>query len=300
MAIKVGVNIMGLQGLVGGTIKDVLDVVVVADRKGIDYVTLGDHLGFQRSAHEARRNTHAFPFVLEEPWPEPVTFLSAVAVLTSRIRLSTFVLIATLRPTLLLAKQLATLDNISNGRVTMGLGVGWQEEEFAAAGMEFEGRFGDLERMVTAMRALWSEPPATASGRNFRFEDFYSLPRPVQGAGLPLLFGIRPTPRNIDRMARLSDGWALNPADRKEFVSSVKEIKRLAASYGRDPDALEFDVGQGPSLTNEGALDTETIRRRVRRDEADGATIVSFLARDFCKSREDVEPFLNFIVSLKE
>ncbi len=300
MAIKVGVNILGLQGLVGGTIKDVLDVAVAADRKGVDYVTLGDHLGFQRSAHQARRETHAFPFVLEEPWPEPITFLSAVAALTSQIRLSTFVLIATLRPTLLLAKQLATLDNISNGRVTMGLGVGWQVEEFAATGMEFEGRFGDLEHMVMAMRALWSEPPAKASGRHFHFEDFYSLPRPVQGANLPLLFGIKPTPRNVDRMARLSNGWALNPADRKEFVSTVKEIKRLAEGYGRDPDALDFDVGQGPSLTQEGALDTETIRRRVRQDETDGATIVSFLARDFCKNREDVEPFLDFIVSLKE
>jgi probable F420-dependent oxidoreductase len=300
MAIKVGVNILGLQGLIGGTVRDVLDVAVAADRKGVDVLTLGDHLGFQRSAHQARRETHAFPFVLEEPWPEPITFLSAAAALTSRIRLSTFVLIAPLRPTLLLAKQLATLDNISNGRVTMGLGVGWQVEEFAAAGMEFEGRFGDLEDMVAAMRALWSEPPATAKGRHFHFEDFYSLPRPVQGADLPLLFGIKPSPRNIDRMARLSDGWALNPADRKEFVATVAEIKRLATSYGRDPEAFQFDVGQGPSLTQEGVLDTETIRRRVRKDEADGATIVSFLARDFCKTRDDIEPFLDFIVSLKE
>ena len=238
MAIKVGVNILGLQGVIGGTVRDVLDVVVAADRKGVDYVTLGDHLGFQRSAHQTRRETHAFPFPLEEPWPEPIAFLSAVAALTSRIRLSTFVLIAPLRPTLLLAKQLATLDNISNGRVTMGLGVGWQEEEFAADGMVFEGRFGDLEDMVTAMRALWSEPPAKASGRHFHFEDFYSLPRPVQGADLPLLFGIKPTQRNIDRMARLANGWALNPADRKEFVDTVKEV----SSHNRLDSAWIFGV----------------------------------------------------------
>ena len=100
-------------------------------------------------------------------------------------------------------------------------------------------------------------------------------------------------------MARLSDGWALNPADRKEFVSSVAEIKRSAAEYGRDPDALDFDVSQGPFLTQEGELDKDTIRERMRQDEAGGATIVSFLARDFCKDREDVEPFLDFIVSLK-
>lgn len=300
MGVKVGINILGLQSFVGGTVRDVLDVVVAADRKGIDVVTTGDHLGFNRKAHEVRRETHAFPFVLEEPWPEPITFLTAVAALTTRIRLSTFVLIAPLRSTLLLAKQLATLDNISNGRVTMGLGVGWQEEEFAAGGMAFDGRFGDLEDMVTGMRALWSEPPASAKGRHFEFDDFYSLPLPVQGAELPILFGLKPTPKNIDRMARLSQGWALNPADRREFISTVQELKRLTASYGRDPDALEFDVGQGVSLTGEGELDKDGIRRRVRKDENDGATTVSFLVRDFCKTREEIDPFLDFLVSLKE
>lgn len=299
MAIKVSVNILGLQSLVGGTMRDVLDVAVMADRKGIDVVTLGDHLGFNRTAHETRSRTHAFPFVLEEPWPEPIAFLSAVAALTSRIRLSTFVLIAPLRPALLLAKQLATLDNLSNGRVTMGLGVGWQEEEFAADGMAFEGRFGDLERMVTAMRALWSGPGAKASGRNFAFEDFCSLPLPVQGADLPILFGLAPTDRNLDRMARLSQGWALNPADRRQFVEKSAQLRKLTASHGRDPDAMEFEVGQGVTLTGDGLIDEDAIRKRVRQDEADGATIVSFLIRDFCKSKEAIGPFLDFLATLK-
>src|SRR5690606_9846182 len=82
MNVKVSVNVLGLQSLVGGGVRDVLDVVVAADRKGIDIVTLGDHLGFARKAHEVRRETHAFPFVLEEPWPEPIAFLSAAAALT--------------------------------------------------------------------------------------------------------------------------------------------------------------------------------------------------------------------------
>jgi probable F420-dependent oxidoreductase len=297
--VKISVNILGLQGTVG-SMRDLLDVVVMADAKGIDMVTTGDHLGFQRSAHQVRRETHAFPFVLEEPWPEPITFLSAAAALTSKIRLSTFVLVAPLRPALLLAKQLATLDNISNGRVTMGLGVGWQEEEFAANGSYFEGRFGDLVDMVVAMRALWSEPPAKASGRHFHFEDFYSLPLPVQGADLPILFGLKPTDRNLERMARHSNGWALNPADRREFVEKSQELKRLAASFDRDPDALEFEVGQGPSLDGSGALDEDAIRARVRKDEAQGATMVSFLARDFCKTADDIEPFLDFIATLKD
>lgn len=296
---KTSINILGLQSLVGGTIRDVIDVVVEADRKGIDIVTLGDHLGFNRSAHEVRRRTHAFPFVLEEPWPEPIAFLSAVAAVTERIRLSTFVLIAPLRPTLLLAKQLATLDNISNGRVTMGLGVGWQEEEFAADGMPFEGRFGDLEDMVTAMRALWSEPPAKASGRHFAFEDFYSLPLPVQGPDLPILFGLKPTARNLDRMARLSQGWALNPADKKEFAEKAKELKRLTAEHGRDPDKLQFDVGQGAVRTADGKIDEGAVRANVAEAANEGVTISSFLVRDFCRTKEEIGPFLDFLASLK-
>lgn len=299
MAIKVGINIQGLQGQIGGTIRDVLDIVVAADRMGVDYVTLGDHLGFNAAAHRVRRETHRFPFTLDEPWPEPITFLAAVAARTERIRLSTFVLIANLRPALLLAKQLATLDTISNGRVMMGLGVGWQEEEFAAAGMAFDGRFGDLEDIVTALRALWSEPPAKASGRSFHFDDFHSLPLPVQGARLPILFGLKPSPRNIERIARLADGWALNPADRAIFAATVQEIKARAAALGRDAATLEFDVGQGCIRRSDGLIDGDAILARVREDETNGATAVSFLARDFCRTREDAAGFLEMVVGMK-
>ncbi len=299
MAIKVGVNIQGLQRLVGGSVNDVIDVATAADAKGVDYITLGDHLGFYAPAHQVRRDTHRFPFPLDEPWPEPITFLSAVAARTTRIRLSTFVLIANLRPALLLAKQLATLDNISNGRVMMGLGVGWQEEEFAAAGMAFDGRFGDLEDIVTALRALWSEPPAKASGRNFHFADFHSLPLPVQGAGLPILFGLKPSPRNIERIARFADGWALNPADRPIFAATVQEIKARAEAFGRDPARFEFDVGQGCIRRSDGTIDKAAIHARAREDEANGATAVSFLARDFCAGRTDIDEFLDMVVAMK-
>jgi len=297
---KIGVNILGLEPTVGGDIDGILDVAVAADRSGIDVLTLGDHLGFHRPTHQTRREAHAFPFTLEEPWPEPVTLLSAVAALTQQIRLSTFVLIAPLRPALLLAKQLATLDRISNGRVMMGFGVGWQEEEFAAAGMPFEGRFADLEDYVGAMRSLWGTPPASYKARHFEFDDFYSLPLPVQGSQLPILFGLAPLPKNLDRIARLSQGWALNPADRRIFAEKAAEIKRLAREYGRDPDALEFDVGQAAVRDADGNLDKGAIRDNVKRAEDDGATISSFLLRDGCRTKDEIGPFLEFAATLKD
>jgi probable F420-dependent oxidoreductase len=296
---KIGLNVMGSEALFGGDVGKVLEMIALADRKGVDQISISDHLGFNRTAHQVRRETRSFPFVLEQPWYEPISFLSAVAAVTRRVRLSTFVLIASLRPTLLLAKQLATLDVISKGRVSIGLGVGWQEEEFRAAGMAFEGRFGDLEDSVKAMRALWGEPPAKASGRAFAFEDFYSLPRPAQGASLPILFGFNPTTKNLDRIARLADGWALDPAYRSVFAERMEELRGLCRQHGRDASTLEVQLGQGSVRTASGAVDWTAVTAGARQCEAEGATTINLMVADFCRSAAEVEAFLDAAVAIK-
>jgi probable F420-dependent oxidoreductase len=296
---QIGLNVMASQALFDGDVGKVLDMIALADRKGIDLVSISDHLGFNRQAHATRRVTNNFPFVLEQPWYEPISFLSAVAGRTQRVRLSTFVLIATLRPTLLLAKQLATLDTISKGRVTIGLGVGWQAEEFRAAGMAFEGRFGDLDDMVVAMRALWSQPPAEGKGRSYSFEDFYSLPTPPQGRDLPILFGFKPTEKNLDRIARLAQGWAVDPAYRSIFAEKAEELRGLFRKHGRDASKIEFHVGQGAIRGADGKLDKAAVKAGVEKAAADGATTVTLMVSDFCKQASEIEAFFDFAVSLK-
>jgi probable F420-dependent oxidoreductase len=296
---KLGLNLMASEALFGGDVSKVLEMVALADRKGVDQVSLSDHLGFNRSAHALRRETNKFPFVLEQPWYEPISFLSAAAALTTRVRLSTFVLIASLRPALLLAKQLATLDVISKGRVTIGLGVGWQEDEFRAAGMPFDGRFADLEDAIHAMRALWGPAPAKARGRNFSFEDFYSLPPPAQGAGLPILLGFKPTPRNLDRIARLAEGWAVDPAYRAIFKEKAEELRGLYRQHGRDPSQVELHVGQGAIRNSDGEIDWAAVRTGFNAAVADGATMVTLMVSDFCGKASEVEAFLDQAVSLK-
>lgn len=290
---------MGAEALFNGEISGVLETVVLADRKGVDLVSLGDHLGFSKSSHASRLETHKFPFALEQPWYEPITFLSAAAALTKRIRLGTFVLIAPLRPTLLLAKQLATLDVISNGRVTISLGVGWQEPEFRAAGMPFEGRFGDLEDMVNGMRALWGPPPATFKGRNFEFEDFYALPTPAQGRDLPILFGLHPTAKNFDRMARLAQGWAVDVAHRPIFAEKAREYREIIAQHGGDPAKAELHVGQRIIHGANGEFDKAAVRDSVRELVTEGGTTVTFRLADYCKRAEDIDSFLDYAVGLK-
>lgn len=296
---KVGLNVTGLEAFYGGEVDGVLDVVRRADVKGVDIVYCSDHLGFSQAAHEERRRTHDFPFALEQPWYDPVSFLSAAAVLTERIRLSTFILVATLRPALLLAKQLATLDVLSKGRVTMAFGVGWQEDEYRAAGMSFQGRFADLEDEILALRALWGPPPANAWGRSFQFNDFYSLPAPVQGSDLPILLGLGPSSKNLDRIARLAQGWAMAPGDRPLLKEKAEELKALFERNGRDPNELEIHVGQSAVFSADRSLDLAGVKAAAEASVADGATTVSFLATGFCKDASEVDEFLDLIVSMK-
>ncbi len=297
---KIGVNFMGAERLFDGAVPPVLDAVAEADRMGIDLISNCDHLGFNEDAHAERRRTHGFPYDIDQSWLEPIAFLSAAAAVTKRARLSTFVLVAPLRPALLLAKQLATLDVISGGRVTMGLGVGWQEAEFAAANMPFEGRFGYLEEMVLACRALWGQAPANFAGKHINFEKFHSRPFPAQGAKLPILLGFAPTDRNFARIARVADGWAVNPVNLPEFAERVATLKRIVAEYGRDPATLQIEVQFGPVGRADGAIDYDATAASAREWVRAGATTLSPLLITFCQESGEISAFLEWAAGLKE
>jgi alkanesulfonate monooxygenase SsuD/methylene tetrahydromethanopterin reductase-like flavin-dependent oxidoreductase (luciferase family) len=282
--VKVGLNFMGAESLFGGTLGPVLETVAKADAIGVDLISTCDHLGFNAAVHAERRRTHGFPYGLEQPWIEPISFLSAVAAVTTRARLSCFVLVAPLRPPLLLAKQLATLDVLSGGRVTMCLGVGWQKAEFDANNIPFEGRFGYLEELVSACRALWGSAPASF---------------PVQGAKLPLLLGFAPTDRNFERIARVADGWAVNPAGIGEFAERTAALKRIVAAHGRDPDALEIEIQFAPPRKADGAIDYTASIAAAKTWAKAGATTISPLLISFCREAGEIDGFLNWVAILK-
>jgi probable F420-dependent oxidoreductase len=296
---KVGLNFMGAESLFDGALGPVLETVTKADRMGVDLISTCDHLGFNAAVHAERRRTHGFPYGLEQPWIEPLSFLSAVAAVTKRARLSVFVLVAPLRPPLLLAKQLATLDVLSNGRVTMCLGVGWQKAEFDANNIPFEGRFGYLEELVLACRALWGSAPASFHGKSINFDDFHSLPFPVQGARLPLLLGFAPTDRNFERIARVGDGWAVNPAGLGEFAERVTALKRIVTAHGRDPDSLEVEIQFAPARKSDGTIDYAASADAAVAWAKAGATTLSPLLISFCKDSKEIDGFLNWVMELK-
>ncbi len=296
---KVGLNFMGAEGLFGGALGPVLETVTKADAMGIDLISTCDHLGFNAAVHAERRRTNGFPYGLEQPWIEPLSFLSAVAAVTKRARLSVFVLVAPLRPPLLLAKQLASLDVLSGGRVTMCLGVGWQKAEFDANNIPFEGRFGYLEELVLACRALWGGAPASFHGEHINFDDFHALPFPVQGAGLPLLLGFAPTDRNFERIARVADGWAVNPAGIGEFAERTAALKRIVAAHDRDPDALEIEIQFAPPRKADGSIDYAASVIAAKDWKKAGATTISPLLISFCKEAGEIDGFLDWVGELK-
>jgi probable F420-dependent oxidoreductase len=156
-----------------------------------------------------------------------------MAAVTSTIRLSTGILIAPLRPAALLAKQVATLDVVSGGRVDLGLGVGWQREEYDAQGLDFSRRGGMLDDTVGACRALWSDLPASFKSDTVSFTDTFCSPQPVQPR-LPVWFGGSLTERMLTRIVELGDGWI------PIMGATVDDVRdgaaRLAAATSRQID----------------------------------------------------------------
>ncbi|HVX70618.1 MAG TPA: TIGR03619 family F420-dependent LLM class oxidoreductase [Mycobacteriales bacterium] len=200
--LSVGVSNFG--GWAGGDWRGLVDVARIAEDSGIDRIVAVDHvvMGHNTDAYLWGR----FPVPPEAPWLEPLTVLTAMAAVTTKLRLSTGILIAPLRPAALLAKQVATLDVLSNGRVDLGVGVGWQKEEYDAQGLDFARRGTMLDDTVAACRALWSELPAGFESTTVSFEDTYCSPQPAQER-LPVWFGGSLTDRMLARIVDLGDGW---------------------------------------------------------------------------------------------
>ena len=150
--LPISLTVSGVKRLFGDDLSQLIDFAKRAEDAGVDQIAMTDHLVI--GPRTDRYPFGKFPFPNDEPWPEPIVTLAAMAGATRRIRLATAVLIAPLRSAPLLAKSLATLDALSGGRVDLGVGIGWQPEEFAAAGIPFESRAARMDDVLRACRSL--------------------------------------------------------------------------------------------------------------------------------------------------
>src|SRR5437899_9221268 len=128
-------------------------------------------------------------------WLEPLTVLTALSSVTSRVRLATGILLAGLRRPVVLAKTAATIDVLSGGRLDLGVGVGWQREEYEAAGLDFEDRGRLLDHTLEVCQTLWREPRAAYDSPELQFEATHMMPKPLQPGGVPIWVSGRINPR---------------------------------------------------------------------------------------------------------
>ena len=275
--------------------RSVVDLAVACEDAGVDRVLVTDHVVMSRNTdayHWGR-----FPVPPESPWLEPLTVLTAMAAATSRLRLATGILIAPLRPAALLAKTVATLDQLSGGRVDLGVGTGWQREEYDAVGLDFADRGQLLTDTMAACRRLWEDTPASFSSPSFAFEDVFCEPKPAQ-ARLPVWFAGTLNARNLARVVGLGDGWIpIMGASVDDIAKGVDRLRSGFADAGRDPATLQVQAPVVLARNEDRTFDLAGSMASVPTLEAAGATDVGVNLKAFWRDGEPVTDVLDRIVA---
>lgn len=191
--------------------------------------------------------------------PDPLEWLSFVAGCTTDLRLGTAVVVLPLHQPAIMAKRAATLDRLSGGRFLLGVGSGWQVEEYRACGVPYERRGARLDEAIVALRELWQPGYRTHLGERYEFERCESRPDPVRPAGVPLVIG-GSSEAAARRAGRHGDGfypYVISPDDLRRRVETIAETAR---SVGRDPAAIEITAWPG-SWKPGASLDIDVVRQ---------------------------------------
>jgi alkanesulfonate monooxygenase SsuD/methylene tetrahydromethanopterin reductase-like flavin-dependent oxidoreductase (luciferase family) len=143
------------------------------------------------------------------------------------------------------AKEVATLDQLSGGRALLGIGIGWLREEFQVLGIPFEERMARTDESIQALRSLWKDGPSKFDGRHYRWAPLESNPKPRQRPGVPIVVGGH-TPGAAKRAARLGDGFF--PARPDNLVELIRILRDECGKIGRDPAEVEITTGSLPTL----------------------------------------------------
>lgn len=275
--------------------KALVDLARRAEDAGFDGIVVADHvvMGQQTDQYPWGK----FPIPEDMPWPEPLTILTAIAAVTERLRLCTGVLIAPLRPAIVLAKAAATLDALSSGRLELGVAVGWQREEFDAAGLNFTARGRMLDDNMGACRALWQPGFATFDSETVTFDGIRCDPQPATPGGPPLLFAGTLNARNLRRIIVMGDGWIPIMGERAQGVGDgVTTLREAMLKAGREPANLRIRIelptvwngnhpdlaatlAGAPAFAELGATDTSVVLSAFVRDRAQSADWFAEAAR---------------------
>ncbi|MGZ4678169.1 MAG: LLM class F420-dependent oxidoreductase [Acidimicrobiia bacterium] len=222
------------------------------------------------------------PGTEDNPIPDPLVWLTWVGAHTTTLRLATGILILPQRNPVVLAKEVATLDRLSKGRVVLGIGVGWLEEEFDALGVPFAERAARTDEHVAVMRAVWSGASVDFDGRFTQLHGANVFPQPV-AKSVPIVVGGHTTAA-ARRAGRLGDGFFPGKGDWDEQRAALREA---ALDAGRDPDAIE--------ITRGGAMDRDSVQAML--DDGVGRFVIPPLAFDGPGLRDALARFADEVIS---
>jgi len=245
----------GVVALLDDRSVPITDLARAVEAAGLESLFLTEH-------------THV-PVRRETDWPsgriprdearflDPLVALTAAAMVTNRIRVGTGVCLVSERDPIVLAKQIATLDHLSNGRCIFGVGAGWVKEELRNHGTDPNHRWGIAEERVRAIREIWTHDEAEFHGRYVNFDAIWSWPKPVQRPHPPILIGGN-GPRTLERVLTIGDGWMPVVTPNLNLRARIDELGQLAQSAGK---------AAPPTTACLWRLD----EAQVRRAQADGA-----------------------------
>jgi probable F420-dependent oxidoreductase len=225
-------------------LRSLVRMAVDAEDAGFDAIMLSEHivLGPSAGKHGVMGNPRDYAEPGNQdprtPWPSSLMLLAAIAAATARLRLFAAAIIPPLRHPLQLAKDLATLDLLSEGRLVVLPTASWHEDEYEALGVPFRERGARLDEHIEAWHAVWAGSPASFQGRFYAFENVYVEPKPYRDGRIPLHFGSSTMhDKLVRRLVRFGAGW--NP-DGRAPAEHVEKLRAALAEAGRDFAELEL------------------------------------------------------------
>jgi probable F420-dependent oxidoreductase len=231
-----------------------------------EHVVFGEHLEAYGRPELGGRPGGQLDFGPDASFPDPIVSMAVLGAATERVRIMNSLLLAALRRPIVLAKAVATLDAVSGGRIDLSVGIGWQQEEYAAAGLDFARRGLLLDQTLEVCQMLWQQSRANYSSPGLSFEAIHMRPKPLQPGGVPLWISGTVNRGSMRRLARFGTGWNPWGDEQDNVIEAIPRMREAVAGFGRDPDEVQV-MGHlplrldrnglprvGPSMENLGPL----------------------------------------------
>ncbi len=291
----------------------------VAERLGFDAIDIPEHVLFGASDDgEHGQDDGTFTSVLDlrrtspkhtprnSPWIEGLSALAVLAGATERIGLVTAANIAPLRPAGLLAKQAATISQLSRGRFALGVAASWNSAEYAALGVDFVTRGQRLTDTIGALRSLWRDSPASYFSETVSFDRIFCEPKPYQGQELPIYVAGPAHKRTFQRIAEHGNGWLAWLRTPDYHAASISRIKEAVADAGRDPEALTFVIDviwldkDGRETSHVGRADVRRSMECVAPYLEAGMTAFKWQSITFTDTVDEIPDFLTEVAGVRQ